>query len=423
MSHNIPQSTINRCIKDQPWFTDKCALACMKKEKAWKKFRTSGKSCDKNAYEQQKVTCSEIYKEAQSYYKVSIQNKLSEEGGNPKAWWRIVNSVTGDGSSTEIPTLISHNVYYDDPKDKAELLKDIFASKATIDEAGRVPESLPIRSSKSLNSIKIRAKCVLRKLQKLKTSKATGPDGIPARVLKECASVIYKPLSSLFSLSLKAGIVPLDWKLANVVPIYKSDGKSDPNNYRPISLLSIISKVMESIINDYLRKHLFGSSLISQHQYGFRPKHSTLDLLTSTTQGWENALDKGSEVGIIALDISRAFDRVWHKGLLTKLMSLGIGGQLYRWLRDFLSGRSIRVVLNGQVSSTAKINAGVPQGSILGPTLFLVFINDLSNVVQSQIDMFADDTTLSAVSSSRSRLSIYQSLQSDLDNISLWAEK
>jgi hypothetical protein len=123
------------------------------------------------------------------------------------------------------------------------------------------------------------------------------------------------------------------------------------------------------------------------------------------------------------LDISRAFDRVWHKGLLTKLMSLGIGGQLYRWLRDFLSGRSIRVVLNGQVSSTAKINAGVPQGSILGPTLFLVFINDLSNVVQSQIDMFADDTTLSAVSSSRSRLSIYQSLQSDLDNISLWAEK
>jgi len=187
----------------------------------------------------------------------------------------------------------------------------------------------------SINNIKIRAKVIKQKLLHLKASKATGPDGIPARVLRECASALSKPLSSLFSLSLRKGVVPREWKCANVVPIYKADGKSDPNNYRPISLLPIISKVMESLINDHLRKHLFGLNLISNHQYGFRPKHSTFDMLTYSTQNWENALDKGQEVKVVALDISRAFDSVWHNGLLSKLMSVGVGGYLYRWIRDF----------------------------------------------------------------------------------------
>ena len=125
---------------------------------------------------------------------------------------------------------------------------------------------------------------MLRKLSKLKISKATGPDGIPARVMKECASVLYRPLTSLFSFSLEKGVVPNEWKCANVVTIFKSGKKSDPDNYRPISLLSIISKVMESVVNDHLRKHIFGLNLVSKHQYGFRPKHSTMDPLTSTTQ-------------------------------------------------------------------------------------------------------------------------------------------
>ena len=218
--------------------------------------------------------------------------------------------------------------------------------------------------------------------------------------------------------------MPKEWKCANVVPIYKADGKSDPNNYRPISLLSIISKVMESIINDHLRKHLFSLNLISKHQYGFRPKHSTLDLLTCTTQNWEKALDKGHEVKVVALDISRAFDSVWHNGLLSKLMAVGVGGYVYRWIRNFLQDRFIRVVVNGRESTAASINAGVPQGSILGPTLFLIFINDLSQAISSQVCMFADDTTLSAtIPNVKARNEVTSILCNDLINVETWAEK
>ena len=147
-------------------------------------------------------------------------------------------------------------------------------------------------------------------------------------------------------------------------------------------------------------------------------------MLTHSTQTWENALDCGHEVKVVALDISRAFDSVWHNGLLSKLMSVGVGGYLYRWIRDFLNNRFIKVVVNGRESSTAAINAGVPQGSILGPTLFLVFINDLSHIVSSQISMFADDTTISAIIPSvKARNCVSKVICNDLENVQIWAEK
>ena len=173
------------------------------------------------------------------------------------------------------------------------MLKDIFVSKSIIDDSGKVPILLSNFADKPLNSVKIRKRVIESKLKHLKVSKATGPDGISARVLHECAHPLAKPLSGLFNLSLSVGVVPHDWKCANVVPIYKSDGKSNPCNYRPISLLSIISKVMESIVNDRLRKHIFDLKLITSRQFGFRSNYSTFDLLTSTTQNWTNALGKG----------------------------------------------------------------------------------------------------------------------------------
>src|SRR6266853_4044034 len=179
----------------------------------------------------------------------------------------------------------------------------------------------------------------------------------------------------------------------------------------------------KEFINDHLRKHLFGLNLISNHQYGFHPKHSTLDLLTYATQNWERALDKGQETKVVALDISRAFDSVWHNGLLSKLMSAGVGGYVYRWIRDFLNDRFIRVVVNGRESSAASINASVPQGSILGPTLFLIFINDLSHMISSQVCMFADDTTISAVVPDlKSRDRVTDVICADLSNVQNWSE-
>jgi len=423
MNHFIPKKVIKRNSNDQPWFTDKCAIACFYKQKMWFQYKKAPSEETKERYNKSRLAAEEVYRKARSFYAVNIQKKLSENAGDPRAWWRIVNHISGKGGQSAIPTLHYDGISYETATDKAEVFKKNFASKSNIDDKSKIPPPCSNFASSSLNNIKIRAKVVKTKLLHLKSSKATGPDGIPARVLRECADVLSKPLSSLFSLSLFHGVVPKEWKCANVIPIYKADGKSDPNNYRPISLLPIISKVMESIINDHLRKHLFGLRLISNHQFGFRPKHSTLDLLTCATQGWERALDKGQEIKVVALDISRAFDSVWHNGLMSKLMSAGVGGYVYRWIRDFLNDRFIRVVVNGRESSAVSINAGVPQGSILGPTLFLIFINDLSQVLSSTVCMFADDTTISAiVPNIKSRNDVASILSNDLRNVEAWAE-
>ncbi len=424
MDQHIPKRVIKRRINDKAWFTDKCALVLRKKVKAWKSFKDIPSAANKEAYRLALKSASDTYARAQKLYAEKIETDLKENGSNSKTWWHIVNHVVGKGGNSAIPSLRVNDTDYDTVQEKANILKDTFAKKSCIDDDYRTPPLLPNKSAAFLNRIKIRLRDVKKKLTQLKIKKATGPDGIPARVLRECAVALSRPLARLYNLSMKRGIVPNDWKCANVVPVYKSGDRSDPNNYRPISLLSIIGKVMESIVNDNVKKHLFGANLITKHQYGFRPKHSTFDHLTSATQTWENALNNGEEVRVAALDISRAFDTVWHKGLLTKLMSVGIGGCVYRWMRAFLQNRSIRVILDGQQSASAYINAGVPQGSILGPTLFLIFINDLLDSIKNQVHMFADDTTISAIIPNQQdkKAQVNRNFQSDLHTMEEWAE-
>ena len=182
---------------------------------------------------------------------------------------------------------------YETAAEKTEILKGIFVSKSSLSDGGSNPPLLPEYAYNSLNTIKICTKVDEKKLKQLKRFKATGPDGIPVRVLKEYAVILCRPLTHLFTLSLGQGIVPNEWKCAHVIPCYKSGGKANHNNNHPIFLLFVISKVLESIINDKLRRHMFGLNLISSNQFGFRPNHSTLDLLMSTTQKWSNALADG----------------------------------------------------------------------------------------------------------------------------------
>ena len=424
MEKFIPKKVIKRNVSDKPWFTDKCAIACSKKKKAWYIYKKLPTAESKAAYLRHKFDAEDIYANAQTSYSKNVSKKLEEAASDPKAWWQVINHICGKGGHVSIPTLTQNGKRFESASEKAEILKEIFASKSTIDDSNKTAPPCDSLPAKSLNLIKFRVKVIYSKLIHLKESKATGPDGIPAKVLRKCARVLSPHLSKLFTMSFRRGIVPNEWKCANVVPIFKSGKKSDPDNYRPISLLPIISKVMESIVNDQLRQHLFGLNLISKHQFGFRPKHFTFDMLTHCTQSWENALDKGQEAVVVSLDISRAFDSVWHSGLLSKLMSAGIGSYLYRWIHDFLRDRSIKVVVNGSSSSAASVNAGVPQGSILGPTLFLIFINDLNNVVKSNVCMFADDTTIfQTVPNVSARCSVIEKLNKDLENLEDWSQK
>ena len=290
-----------------------------------------------------------------------------------------------------------------------------------IDKSGS--ECLSWEGPPSISHIRVKQTHVLGLLLDLNVSKATGSDLIPALFLKRCALSLVKPLTHLFPSFVDTGIFPSQWKIADVVALHKKGSKSDVTNYRPISLLPIISKMMESVVSKYLSAHL--APMLNPRQFGFRSGHTSLDLLLNMTQRWIDAVASGKEVRAAALDISKAFDKVWHAGLLLKLeKQFGVCGGLLRWFRSYLSGRTQHVVVNSARSASKPILAGVPQGSVLGPLLFLVFINDLFGVVTNELDVFADDSSLWAIVESPAlRAEVANSLNTDLAAIEEWAHK
>ena len=210
-------------------------------------------------------------------------------------------------------------------------------------------------------SINISYEDVVSALSELDTRKAYGPDGVPPVVLKSCARELAPCLESLFCLCLSTGSYPSCWKRALIQPVPKKGDPSLPSNYRPIALTSVLSKVFESILNGKIWKHLNSFKLISDRQYGFRKKRSTGDLLSLLSNHWFSSFQGFGESFAIALDISKAFDRVWHKALISKLPSFGFYPSLCNLISDFLSNRSIAAVVDGHCSSFKSINSGVPQ--------------------------------------------------------------
>src|SRR6188768_3865486 len=208
--------------------------------------------------------------------------------------------------------------------------------------------------------------------------------------------LLADPLCYIYNLSINAGIFPDKLKIAKVIPIFKKGDKSEISNYRPISLLSVFSKVFEKIVAKRIISFLSKYAIISDNQFGFRPNHSTTTALLSTIDEIYNSIDDNNFVLGIFLDISKAFDCVNHKILLAKLFHYGIRGQLNKWFESYLHNRSQYTSVNGASSSLDSISSGVPQGSVLGPLLFIIFINDIALLkpIKSLIKMFADDTNL-----------------------------
>jgi hypothetical protein len=225
----------------------------------------------------------------------------------------------------------------------------------------------------------------------------------------------------LINKSFELSKVPKIWKEANVCPIFKKNDRTLIANYRPISLLSCVGKIQERIIYRQLYKYLMANNLLTWKNSGFKELDSAINQLLFITNNIHKALEAGKEVCMVFLDVSKAFDRVWHSGVLNKLRCMGIEGRLFDWLCDYLSDRKIRVVINGQKSEWLRPNAGVPQGSILGPLLFLVFINDITNNIESNINLFADDTSLMEII--ENYVESYAKLNRDLDRLSTWSNK
>ena len=236
---------------------------------------------------------------------------------------------------------------------------------------------------------------VLNLLLKVDIARATGLDQISNKVLKLAAPIIYRQLTDLFNLSVRSGVFPVDWKLAEVSPIYKTGERIDPNNYRPISVLSTIARIFEKVMYEQFYDYLSRKNILDPRQSGFRSLHSTVTALLDLTNQWCFNIDRGLINGVLFLDLKKAFDTVDHNLLLIKLEYVGVRGQTLEWLKSYLSNRSQAVFINGVLSEHEQIKCGVPQGSILGPLLFFIYINDLSSIIGiATTRMYADDTNL-----------------------------
>ena len=258
---------------------------------------------------------------------------------------------------------------------------------------------------------------VLGYIQHIPKDKSTN-DIIPLKVYRCMVPKIIKPFTHIVNLSLKSGIMPDICKIAMVTPIYKTGDKEDPGNYRPISILPILGKTIEFFVNQQLTNYIENNGILSQHQYGFRKNYSTTFLMLDLFDKIYMAKNNSLKPGIIFLDIKKAFDTVKHNILLEKLKHYGIGGTVLKWLKSFLDNRWQQTKIGNLISNHSAIKCGVPQGSILGPLLFSIFINDITQACKfSTPFLFADDGALYFNDIQRGR---YYNIMEEVKNIYRW---
>ena len=313
------------------------------------------------------------------------------------------------------PLRKTDGLIYSDAKSKADIQQPVLiciypGAKGQLADLGisTHPEMTPI----TINEAGVR-----KLLQNIKPHKAAGPDNIPARILREAANNLAPAMTILFQASIDQGTLPDDWKTANVAPIFKKGDRCKAANYRPVSLTCISCKLMEHVISSSMMRHLDDNGILTDTQHGFRKHRSCESQLISTIHDLAKGIEDRKQTDVVLLDFSKAFDKVPHLRLLQKLDHYGIRGDTRRWIAQFIQGRDQKVLLNGQHSTSAPVHSGVPQGTVLGPILFLVFINDLPDCVQSPVRLFADDCVQYRMPSDATQM------QDDLNNLQKWEDK
>jgi hypothetical protein len=259
---------------------------------------------------------------------------------------------------------------------------------------------------------------VFRQLSNLNPNKSAGRDGVHSAILHGCAKSLAKPLSIIFNLSFTTGVVPRDWRTAVVVPIHKKGSRTSVENYRPISLTSQVVKVFERLIHNTIFEFLTRNECLSRKQHGFRKAFSCTSNLLETLDYWTEACEEGAPCDAVFLDVKKAFDTVDHAVLLRKVDTLGIRGNFHTWIKKYLDCRTQCVSINGTLSDWSPVTSGVPQGSVLGPMLFLIFINDIPECVRSFCNLFADDLKICRKIRTPADARV---LQEDLNNVLAWA--
>lgn len=399
------------------WINRRVQMLIKKKQEAWRKYRARKSVSHHDKYNSARnLVTREVRKAKYDYERKVALDSVS----NTKHFWAYVRSKTTaketvtrlktmDGEVTENETEIAQGM------NKA--FNRVFVRE---DNNRRIPTPDSTFQGPRITNINLTRKGVKKRLKKLKGNKAPGPDGVSPQVLKDCCDILCDPLLDIFQTSLDTGDVPDDWRRANISPIYKKGSKLDPLNYRPVSLTSIGSKVLESIIREEIVRHLIKHKLITNAQHGFRNRRSCLTNMLCYLDDLIDSLDNGHCTDINYLDCEKAFDRVPHQRLFMKLEAVGLDGNILGWIKGFLTERYHRVNIRSAKSDWLPVESGVPQGSVLGPVLFLVYINDLCQNLESTASLFADDAKIYRTIRTEADV---EALQRDMKRLDDWSDK
>ena len=409
----VPRGRVT-CLKGKEWFNKKCILARNEKRRKWNRWLKDHTDSRWKEYVIARNESVKIMREEKQSFEKDIMDKCQSD---PRLFYKHVNGKRKNWEG--ITKLVVDGEEQTKARGMAEVMNKRFQSVFTKEEDFNMDEG---DWEESNLKVEVNQKEVLELMKKLDTNKAPGPDGISNWVLKECCNQLVDRIHSMIRLSLLQGKIPKDWKRANIVPIYKGGNKEDPLNYRPVSLLSVVGKLCERIVKDKWTEYLEKNRVLTVQQYGFRKGSScSSNLIAFYSKVTDIVKEREGWVDAVYLDLKKAFDKVPHRRLLWKIRKCaGVRGRLFDWMKDYLEGREMRTVIRNESSTWLAVTSGVPQGSVLGPVMFGIYVNDLVDGIGSYINLFADDTKLMRRVKS---IEDCKKLQEDLDRVEKWGRK
>ena len=408
----IPAKKLYGRRRKSIWITHRAVKAVEKKRRTFRRYK------DRNhpACREANVRVAREVRRA----KLGFEEKLAENiKYDSKSFFAYARSKSKARVGTAAVLLTDEGRTLESDKEVADEFNNYFCSVFSREDVSNIPE-VSIRNVERLDRMEITGDKVRNSLLRLRADKSSGVDGMSPRLLVSIVEEICDPLVMLFRKSMERGSVPEDWRRANIVPIFKAGSRSKAENYRPVSLTSQICKVFEGLIRDVIVGHLERNDLLNITQHGFRKGRSCLTNLLTFLEKVTEGLDREENVDVIFLDFAKAFDKVPHERLLRKVRGMGIDGELLRWIEVWLKDRFQRVGVKGSWSEWRRVWSGVPQGSVLGPVLFLIFIDDLDEDLACSVLKFADDTKVFGVVNG---IEDRNRLQADLRRLVEWSDK